>query len=74
MHDVVVDRLTADRLVVKLAGLTVEETAALAGLDPARAPVILAGAVIAREAMRHLDVMEVTVSERDLLDGIVAGL
>lgn len=74
VHDVVVDRLTADRLVVRLAGLTVEETAALPGLDPARAPVILAGAVIARETMRHLDVTEVTVSERDLLDGIVAGL
>lgn len=74
VHDVVIDRLTADRLVVGLAGLTVEETAALPGLDPARAPVILAGAVIARETMRHLDVTVVTVSERDLLDGIVAGL
>jgi exopolyphosphatase/pppGpp-phosphohydrolase len=36
--------------------------------------VILAGAVIAREAIRRLDVTRVTVSERDLLDGIVAGL
>jgi exopolyphosphatase/guanosine-5'-triphosphate,3'-diphosphate pyrophosphatase len=34
-------------LVERLSGLTEEQTAALPGLDPARAPVILAGAVIA---------------------------
>jgi exopolyphosphatase/guanosine-5'-triphosphate,3'-diphosphate pyrophosphatase len=74
VHDAELDRLTVERLVVRLASLSVEETARLPGLDPARAPVILAGAVIAREAIRRLDVTRVTVSERDLLDGIVAGL
>ncbi|MEX1004961.1 MAG: Ppx/GppA phosphatase family protein [Acidimicrobiia bacterium] len=74
VHDSVIRRLTADRLVARLASLTVEQTAALAGFDPARAPVILGGAVIAREAMRALDTDEVVVSERDLLDGIVSGL
>ena len=74
VHDTVISRLTADRLVARLASLTVEQTAALPGLDPARAPVILAGSVIAREAMRALGTDEVVVSERDLLDGIVAGL
>lgn len=74
VHDMVLDRLMVDRLVGRLAGLTVPETAELPGLDPARAPVILAGAVIAREAMRRLDAAEVTVSERDLLDGVVDGL
>jgi exopolyphosphatase / guanosine-5'-triphosphate,3'-diphosphate pyrophosphatase len=74
VHDVVIERLTADRLVARLASLTVEQTASLPGLDPARAPVILGGAVIARETMRALDTDEVVVSERDLLDGIVMGL
>lgn len=74
VHDMILDRLSLDRLVGRLAGLTVAETADLPGLDPARAPVILAGAVIAREAMRRLDATEVTISERDLLDGVVAGL
>lgn len=74
VHDAIISRLTADRLVARLASLTVEQTAALPGLDPARAPVILGGAIIAREAMRALDTPEVVVSERDLLDGIVAGL
>jgi exopolyphosphatase / guanosine-5'-triphosphate,3'-diphosphate pyrophosphatase len=74
VHDSVIDRLAADRLVVRLAALSVDETAQLPGLDPARAPVILGGAVIAREAMRRLQTGEVRVSERDLLDGVVAGL
>lgn len=74
VHDIVIRRLTADRLVARLASLTVSQTAALPGLDPARAPVILGGAVIAREAMRALGTDEVVVSERDLLDGIVGGL
>ena len=74
VHDRVIRRLAVDRLVARLASLTVEQTAVLPGLDPARAPVILGGAIIAREAMRALDTDEVIVSERDLLDGIVAGL
>ena len=74
VHAALLGRLTADRLVGRLASLTVEQTAALPGLDPARAPVILGGAVIAREAMRALGTGEVVISERDLLDGIVAGL
>lgn len=74
VHDERLDRMTVERLVARLAGLSVEETAALPGLDPARASVILGGAVIARESMRRLGAQEVTVSERDLLDGVVAGL
>ena len=39
------------------------------GLEPERAPVIVAGAVILLEAMRYLGLREIAVSERDLLDG-----
>ncbi len=74
VHHSRLDRLAVDRLVERLASLTVEETAAIPALDPARAPVILAGAVVARESIRRLGVTEVVVSEQDLLDGIVAGL
>lgn len=74
IHDATIDRITVERLVVRLSAMTVEQTATLPGLDPARAPVILAGAVIAREAMRRLGALVVTVSERDLLDGVVAAL
>jgi exopolyphosphatase/guanosine-5'-triphosphate,3'-diphosphate pyrophosphatase len=61
-------------LVERLAGLTEEQTAALPGLDPARAPVILAGAVIAEGAATATGAERVVVSEHDLLDGVVAGL
>lgn len=74
VHHSVLDRLGMDRLVERLASLSVEQTAAIPALDPARAPVILAGAVVARECMRRLGVLQVVVSERDLLDGVVAGL
>jgi exopolyphosphatase / guanosine-5'-triphosphate,3'-diphosphate pyrophosphatase len=74
VHHSLIGRHALDRLVVRLAGLTVEETAEIPALDPRRASVILAGSLIAREVMRRLGVMEVLVSEHDLLDGIVAGL
>jgi exopolyphosphatase / guanosine-5'-triphosphate,3'-diphosphate pyrophosphatase len=59
-----------DRLLVNLAGKTLDETAAIPSLDPKRAPVILAGAVVAQAVMRRLDAEEVIVSERDTLDGV----
>ncbi|MEX2134616.1 MAG: exopolyphosphatase, partial [Acidimicrobiia bacterium] len=62
------------RLVDMLARMSVEETASIPALDPKRAPVILSGAVIAREVLRHLDLDEITVSERDTLDGVAAEL
>lgn len=74
VHGQVLRRFDLDHLVGRLAALTVEETAALPGLDPARAPVILGGAVVARESLRRLAATEITVSELDLLDGVVAGL
>lgn len=72
VHGAVVERLELDRLIGRLAQLTLEQTAELPGLVPKRAPVILAGAVIAREAMRHFGVSEATVSESDLLDALAA--
>jgi exopolyphosphatase/guanosine-5'-triphosphate,3'-diphosphate pyrophosphatase len=70
----VLGRPEVERLIGLFASQSIEETAAIPALDPARAPVILAGAVVARECMRHLGVLEVTVSEHDLLDGVLATL
>lgn len=58
----------------KLGGLSVQATAALPGLDPARAPVILAGAVIAEGGLSAAGASKVTISEHDLLDGVIAEL
>lgn len=66
-------QLTATRLAeltLYLSLLSVEETAAIPSLDPARAPVILAGALIAEQAVRKAGATEVMVSEHDSLDGL----
>ena len=63
-----------DRLVAHLSTLSVEETASIPSLDPRRAPVLLGGAIVAREALRVSGHGEALVSERDLLDGIVLDL
>jgi exopolyphosphatase/guanosine-5'-triphosphate,3'-diphosphate pyrophosphatase len=61
-------------LVERLVRLTLAETAAIPSLDPKRAPVILAGAAIAHAALKAIDASVVTVSERDLLDGLAIEL
>ena len=63
-----------DALVDRLAPLSLEETAAIPSLHPKRAPVILAGAVIAAEAVRRTGADLVQVSESDLLEGMILEL
>lgn len=58
-----------DSLIQRLSVLTIDETKAIPGLDPRRAPVILPGALIARAVMRHLGSSQTVVSEKDTLDG-----
>jgi exopolyphosphatase/guanosine-5'-triphosphate,3'-diphosphate pyrophosphatase len=53
----------------RLAALPLAERREVPGLEPERAPVIVAGAVILREVMRHFRLPEIEVSERDILDG-----
>ena len=74
VHHSTLERIDVDRLVERLAAMSIEETERIPALDPARAPVILAGAVVARESMRFLGASSVLVSEHDLLDGIVSEL
>ena len=54
----------------RLASLPVEERRRIPGLEPERAPVIVAGAVILREALKHFGLNEIEASEHDLLHGI----
>lgn len=63
-----------DRVIALLAGMTVEETAAIPSLEPARAPVLLGGAIVVRAALETAGVPSVIVSETDLLDGLIAPL
>ena len=69
--------LTADdlaRLETRLSALTVDEIAAIPSLDPARAPVILGGTIVARTVLAAVGATAITVSEHDLLDGLAAEL
>jgi exopolyphosphatase/guanosine-5'-triphosphate,3'-diphosphate pyrophosphatase len=53
----------------RLASLPLSERRELPALDPERAPVIVAGAVIVREVLARYGLEELEVSERDILHG-----
>ncbi len=54
----------------RLAELPLAERRSVPALEPERAPVIVAGAVILTETLAHFGLGEIEVSERDILDGI----
>jgi exopolyphosphatase/guanosine-5'-triphosphate,3'-diphosphate pyrophosphatase len=53
----------------RLAALTNEERLEVPGIEPGRAPVIVAGIVVLREVMTAYGLGEIEVSERDVLHG-----
>lgn len=61
-------------LVDDLAALTIEETADIPNLHPARAPVILSGAVVAAGVMEVTGAEEAHISRHDTLDGVAMNL
>jgi exopolyphosphatase/guanosine-5'-triphosphate,3'-diphosphate pyrophosphatase len=65
-------RLSAEALdaqLRRLAAVPVEERRTIRPLDPERAPVIVAGAVIAQQTLASFDLEALDISERDILDG-----
>ncbi len=58
-------------LIARLAALTVRERAALPGMEPKRADVILAGAIVVAEAMRAAGLDRLTVSDRGVRWGLL---
>jgi len=69
VHGHVLTREAVDAQLRRLAALPLEERRRLPGLEPARAPVIVAGVAIVAEALRFFDLAELEVSEHDLLTG-----
>jgi exopolyphosphatase/guanosine-5'-triphosphate,3'-diphosphate pyrophosphatase len=67
-------RIELQSVIDSLAGKTVEETAAIPALHPRRAPVILAGSLVAEAVMQVLAMEETVVSEHDSLDGVAMDL
>jgi exopolyphosphatase/guanosine-5'-triphosphate,3'-diphosphate pyrophosphatase len=73
-HGMTVSRRQVARVIDDLASLTVEETASLPTLNPKRASVILAGAVIAEGVMDAVGLDEAVASTQDTLDGVAMTL
>jgi exopolyphosphatase/guanosine-5'-triphosphate,3'-diphosphate pyrophosphatase len=58
-----------ERQLHRLAALPLAERRKVPALEPERAPVIVAGAVIVHEVLTRYGLPSLTVSERDILDG-----
>ena len=74
VHGYVLRDTERQRLLEQLAALNLEQRCGVKGLDPARAPTIVAGAVILGEVMKLFGLDGVEVSEHDILRGAVLGL
>lgn len=71
VHGAVVSRADLAEVTNMLAAKTLAEREQVVGLDPKRAPVIVAGMLILQEAMELAGVACFTASESDILQGIV---
>jgi exopolyphosphatase/guanosine-5'-triphosphate,3'-diphosphate pyrophosphatase len=64
-----IPRDSVERELSRLATLTLAQRTAVSGIEPGRAPVIVAGLVVLREIVDAYGLHEIEVSERDILDG-----
>jgi exopolyphosphatase/guanosine-5'-triphosphate,3'-diphosphate pyrophosphatase len=69
IHGHVIPAASVRAQLERLAALPLAERREVSGLEPERAPVIVAGAVIADEVLRFFGLAEIEASERDILDG-----
>lgn len=70
VHGHVLSAPTVERITAGLCATTIEHRRGIPGLEPARAEVIPAGALIAAAVLEVAGVDGMSVSERDLLDGL----
>lgn len=73
-HHMVMSHGDVRLLAKRLESLPYTQRKRVSGLDPGRADVIVAGAEILLCVMEAFDLAEVTVSEKDILDGLVIQL
>jgi len=69
VHGYRLDRYAVEEILEHMASLPLAERREIVGLNPARAPTIVAGALILAEAMQAFDFDWVETSEADILDG-----
>ena len=61
--------LSVERELDRLAAMTLEERLRVPGIEPGRAPVIVAGLIVLREVLDAYGLSGIEVSERDILHG-----
>ena len=71
VHGTVLDRGEIDRQIELYRSRAADERRSIVGLQPERAPVILAGALIVRTVLEKLGVDSLTVSDRGLRHGLL---
>src|SRR5687767_13519738 len=69
VHGYRLDRYAVEEILAHLASLPLAERREIVGLNPARAPTIVAGALILAEAMQAFDFDWIETSEADILHG-----
>jgi exopolyphosphatase/guanosine-5'-triphosphate,3'-diphosphate pyrophosphatase len=69
VHGHILEREAVGGMLDRLAAVPLEERRQVQGLDPARAPTIVAGAAILAEAIDAFCLGRVETSERDILHG-----
>ncbi len=69
VHSHVLCRENIGGLFDMLAGMTIEQRSRIGTIEPGRADVITAGALIVLKLMEYCEIESVTVSENDILDG-----
>jgi exopolyphosphatase/guanosine-5'-triphosphate,3'-diphosphate pyrophosphatase len=74
VHGYVLIEAECERIFAELAAIPLSERRSVVGLDPARAPTIVAGAQILKTVMRLFALEQVEVSEHDILRGAAIAL
>jgi exopolyphosphatase / guanosine-5'-triphosphate,3'-diphosphate pyrophosphatase len=74
VHGYVISRQECERILGRLASVTIEERRKVPGLHPDRAPTIVAGVIILLEILKLFGLGEVEISEHDILRGAALGL
>jgi exopolyphosphatase / guanosine-5'-triphosphate,3'-diphosphate pyrophosphatase len=74
VHGATLTLAAVEQLCAKLASLSLAERSQLRGLEPKRADVIVAGAIIVRDLLRRAGALETVVSDRGVRFGLLEKL